>query len=358
MKKRNKFAAFIIGLLRVILALILLCSLFGATASVFLSGTLFNRQFYKTQLTNDEYISELHGYIGKEVKSSSLYYGLPYDELMTVITADSVKDISAKYADAMYDSLTTGEKMAEVSYPADEINSVLTNYFTKEKYDVDNKTVQLIADDLAATVSANIVVIKGSYGSVEIFKPLSKYLFANKVAVACANATVWSVAACCVLTVLSFIFGGASLKTGLYNVANVYWLAGCIMFIPISFLKNHDIFSKIALSDSPMKAFVGILGNPAIDKLLSVTRVVFIIACVILAVAISVYVITVILRYKNKKNATEDNAEPTENKTEDKTEEPEVIKSEEITTEENTTQADKPEKQTESESEENHETDK
>lgn len=304
MKKRNKFLAFVIGLFRFILIAALLCSLFATTASVYLKQVLFDKQFYRDQLTDDTYINEIYGFISKDVKSSSLYYGLPYDDLMAVITVDSVKELSASYSDAMYESLTTGEEMAQTEYSSAAINGVLKEYFVKENYDVTDDTVKLIADDLAATISASVVVLKGSYGNVQIFKPLSKYVFTNKILVFCSNISGWMIAACSVLTLLT-LFLSASFKAGLYNVANVYWLAGCIMFIPIYFLKNHDIISKIAISESPMKSFVGILGNPAIEKLLNITQIVFIIACVILAIAIAVYIISLILKYKNKGNGEE-----------------------------------------------------
>lgn len=311
MKKRNKLLAFIIGLFRFILIAALLCSLFASTASVYLKQVLFDRQFYKNQLTDDTYIGELYEFVSKDVKSSSLYYGLPYDDLMAVITVDSVKELSAKYSDAMYESLTTGEEMAEVAYSSAEINDVLKSYFVKENYDVADDTVKLIADDLAATISASVVVLKGAYGNIQIFEPLSKYVFANDILVCFSNISGLLIAACAVFTLLTLLLS-ASFKTGLYNVANVYWLAGCIMFIPIYFLKDHDIISKIAISESPIKSFVGILGNPAIEKLLNVTQVVFTIACVILAIAIAVYIISLILKYKNKRNGEEAESELSE----------------------------------------------
>ncbi|MGN0517596.1 MAG: hypothetical protein ACI4II_02600 [Acutalibacteraceae bacterium] len=309
MKKRSKFVSFVIGLFRFVLICTLVLSIFASTISVFLNNTLLNKQFYKTQLTSDTYIDEIYEYTKKAVKTSLLYLGLPYDEIIKAVTRDSVKELSDEYCEAMYESLTSGKSMRSVSFSSDNIFKLLDEYFIKENYDITEDETKLIADNIAETISANIVVIKDSYGSVNLFRPLSKYIFANKIITAFAKYSVWIVILCAVLTVLSLLLSASSFKTRLYNVANAYWLAGCVMFIPVVFFKNHDIFSKLAISKSPLKSFVDIIGTPIIDKLFSITRVVFIISCIILAISMAVYIVSLILKHKNKSKESTDVAE-------------------------------------------------
>lgn len=309
MKKRSKFVLFVIGSFRFVLVFSLILSIFASTLSVFLNNTLLKKQFYKTQLTSDTYINEIYEYVKKAIKSASLYYGLPYDEIIEVVTRDSVRELSDKYSEAMYESLISGREMDSIPYPPDNINKVLEEYFIKENYDVTEETTKLIADDIAETISANIVVIRDSYGSINIFKPFSKYIFANKISTALAKHSVWIIILCAVLTVLSLVLSASSFKARLYNVTNAYWLAGCVMFIPILFFKNHDILSRLAISKSPVKSFIDIVGAPIIDKLFSITRVVFIISCIILSISIVVYIVSFILKYKNMSKESTDRAE-------------------------------------------------
>lgn len=318
MKKRNKFVSFIIGAFRFVLVCTLILSIFASTLSVFLSSTLLNKQFYKTQLTSDTYIDEIYEYTKKAVKSSLLYLGLPYDEIIKAVTRDSVKELSDEYCEAMYESLISGNSMGNVSFSSDNIFKLLDEYFIKENYDITEDETKLIADNIAETISANIAVIRDSYGSINIFKPLSKYIFANKICTAFAKYSVWIIALCAVLTILSLLLSASSFKARLYNVANAYWLAGCVMFIPVYFLKDHDIFLKLAISKSPLKSFVDIIGKPIIDKLLSITKVVFIIACILLSISIVVYIVSLILKYKKK------NEEPTDRAEVDDKTEPEI----------------------------------
>lgn len=335
MKKRSKFVSFIIGAFRFVLVFTLILSIFASTLSVFLSNTLLNKQFYKTQLTSDTYINEIYEYTKKAVKSSLLYLGLPYDEIIKAVTIDSVRELSDEYCEAMYESLISGNKMDSIVYSSDNICKILEEYFIKEDYDITEEETRLIADNIAETISANIVVIRDSYGSVNIFKPLSKYIFANKISTALAKYSVWIIVLCAVLTILSLVLSASSFKAGLYNVANAYWLAGCVMFIPVSFLKNHDIFSKLAISKSPLKSFVDIIGAPIIDKLLSITKVVFIIACIILSISIAVYIVSLILKYKKKNEKTDDGAE-----VDDKADEEANAKAEDKTVDEVNTESD------------------
>ena len=135
MKKRSKFVSFVFGLFRFVLVCMLILSIFASVISVFFNHTLLNKQFYKTQLTSDIYINEIYEYVKKSVKSSSLYYGLPYDEIIEVVTKDSVRALSDKYCDAMYESLTSGSKMAPVVYSSDSIYKVLDDYFVRENFE-------------------------------------------------------------------------------------------------------------------------------------------------------------------------------------------------------------------------------
>ncbi len=306
MKKRNKAAAFFIGVCRFILVVVMAASLFAATVSVFLNNTLFNENYYKQQLTSDEYISEINGYIGKAIKSSCLYYGLPYDEIVAVITDESVKEISGNYAEALYKSLKNGTQLAEINYPSENIKKVLEDFFEKENADIDDETVQLIADDLAGTVSANIVAIKDSYGSINLFKPVSKYVFSNKYVQMTAQYWMLITALCVFLTVLTLSVGASTMRKRLYTTANVYWLAGCIMFIPVLVFNNHDIFSKIALNNSPVKSFIDSIGKPMLHNLLRITTVVFVIACVLLVLAVIAFISAMVKRHKEKKEAEKD----------------------------------------------------
>lgn len=309
MKKRNKAAAFFIGVCRFILVVVMAASLFAATVSVFLNNTLLNENYYKQQLTSDEYIREINGYIGKAIKSSCLYYGLPYDDIVAVITDESVKEVSGEYAEALYKSLKNGTTLAEVSYPSENIKKVLDSFFEKEKADIDNDTVQLIADDLAGTVSANIVAVKDSYGSINLFKPISKYIFSNKYVQLMAMYWSWMTALCVFLTVLTLVLGASTMRKRLYTTANVYWLAGCIMFIPVLVFNNHDIFSKIALDDSPVKSFIDSIGKPMLHNLLKITTVVFVIACVLLVLAIIAFITAMVKRHREKKEAQRESAD-------------------------------------------------
>ncbi|MGN0518791.1 MAG: hypothetical protein ACI4II_08740, partial [Acutalibacteraceae bacterium] len=318
MKKHPTLTSIIIAFFRTALLLVLLVLIIISTASVFLRNSIFSKELFIQQITSDQYISEVTEFIDRTIKQKCMAYKLPYDEFRPIITDIRIRNIAERYANNLYESLIHGTPMEDIDYPSDDIFKYLKDYLQNKRIMASDDDIKFFAEDIAHDITVNIVAINESYGGVNLIKPLSKYIFNNGFLRTIAEYSDLLVVACAFLTIITWILCSADFKSGLFNVASIYWLAGLFMFVPVMYFQNHNVLNGVSIGDTPVKSLINVLAPPIIDSLTTATMTVFITASVIMLYTIGVYIGSFIV--KRKKVNEDISEEYTEDYMEDYTE--------------------------------------
>ena len=303
MKKHPTLTSIIIGFFRTALLLVLLVLIIISTASVFLRNSIFSKELFIQQITSDQYISEVTEYIDRTIKQKCMAYKLPYDEFRPIITDIKIQDLTQMYANNLYESLINGTPMQDIQYPSDDIFKYLKTYLQNKRIMISDDEVKLFTEDIAHDITVNIVAINESYGNVNLIKPLSKYIFNNKILYTIAEYSDLLVIFCGFFTIITWILCSTDFKSGLLNVSSIYWLAGLLLFVPVIYFKNHNVLSGVKIGDTPVKSLINVISPPIIESLTVATMTTFITASVIMLYTILVYIVAY---FVNRKKVRED----------------------------------------------------
>ena len=277
-------------------------ALLGGAVKFFLT----DKDFYVGRIVTDEYINDIYEVAQIKIKNTCGKLGFDYGAVSDCVDKNAVGELSREYVADLFDSLKSGEKNEEVSYPSDAFLAAINEYADAKGGEINEAYGQAdTRETLAKKLAANVADALNSFSNQTITKNLHGILFENEYLKLLVKLFYPAVAAALLFAALMIFFGAKGGK-GAYLAALAAYTGALLCYLPVNTLRCFDI-SKVILRGAAyaflLSAWNGVLGSLC-D---------FLLICVIAAAALVIVSIVVINlpRKKKPENEADGTAEQT-----------------------------------------------
>ena len=274
--------------LNLILSIILVFSVIGATAVFFVDCNLLNADKY-IEISDEKNIPKMaYNEINQYFTDGEDYSKIPADVYMSVITEDDVKELIDLKINSVVSYMNNGSEQLSLKteYDYTDLKNSITDYFNKFAEENNVEINDYFNTQLEKTISTAISEIE-SFTDIYMFEIVDKTGMLQKINKVSPyiNPIKYVLMGAAVLLVVLIVF--ASRK----NICNIlYWIGiptlavGVLVLVPSLYLKITGIAEKFIIrNDCVYTAYTGFMNDIIISMMITGLVILLISVCVLFA---------------------------------------------------------------------------
>lgn len=308
MDRKRQVRNIFVGLLRAMLCLLSFGLLLAAFAGGVLKFSLFDREFFRWEIANEEYCKKITEFIREDAELDCDIYQMPFSVVEAELGEEKVTEQCRLYIDAFYDALYEGRDKITVEFPREGLYNAVYNYFVGEGTEASRAAddAEYISVELGKRAEENICALTEQ----RFISLLSQFVFSVPLLHKIADLFFWAAGLAVVLLVLLLLFGGKTFAVRLYVTGGVIFVASSVVFVPVWLLRMYNVPSKLVLAASPMKSLFESFWYSLEDRMFYISLGGFIISAALLVGAVVFIVCSKYRRTKAENAETEEIEEP------------------------------------------------
>ena len=225
--------------LRVLLVLLLACSLFFGGLLYLAEQTLCNREFFTDRMVTDGLAEKVTKSVSETVVGASARYQMDADALRTLIDPAEIAQMLREAAGNVYDAAVTGTSAQAVQYPVEKLEAAVHEARGADEFG----DASAIANEIGQCIVLNTDFISESAISI----PLYTYFFSTPIYAHLREIqyAVWAVSALCALLLLSLPLGGFFRRV--YALCGGIFLSVSLPFAALRVISDYRLFDRLSV---------------------------------------------------------------------------------------------------------------
>ncbi len=250
-----------------------------------LRGIVLSETVYRELPSEPSFVKAMTGYVLSDLESECLFLDLPYDSVKTAVTAEWIEELSVQYADSLYEAMTTGGEVRDLTVDSTRYREAIDAFFAT--LPADERPDEAVSAELAEELAAGTARVLQS-GLVEKVVPAAhRLLFGNATVKKVASFSGLAIAATVLFVVLSLLWFGSTLRRRVYATAGALFVGSAFVAVPLWLVQRYNLADKLAVGgDTPLKLYIEGIVNGIVDRMTEVALWAFAIGAVLLVAAV------------------------------------------------------------------------
>lgn len=268
-----------------LLVAVIVCVSLAVSLLLWSMGALLDREVYVSVAADDAFITALQADVRDHLEDECLFYGIPFEVMDGVVTAEQMRSTAQARMGSVYDALYSGGEPDTIVLDAAPFQAVIQAYFDSlpiEEQPLDTAAAATVAKDFAEGVSA--VMQLGI--TAKLVKTAHPVFAEGSLPRTVLRVFPW----CVVITVLFALVGMIPVKTTLrqraYGVSGALFVGSTLVAVPTWLFVGLDFPASIALGESALREYVRLLLYTVLDRMTVITTTAFVISAILLIASI------------------------------------------------------------------------
>ena len=259
---------------------ILLMMVVGLARFLFL-----NPSYYTKTVLTDEYYDSVMENVTTSVQEECAILEVTAESMMKFVDRQTVERLSTEYVASLFTAMIGGGEMSETSFdnPAMKpvIREQLEAFASQNHLEVKDDSVDQIYKVITSAVDRGINILPLS--TMQHFQAVFAKLYQlNRL-----TDIVWVfVGVSAILVIVQVLLNRPSRSKTAFSIAAPIWLASCLMFILAMMLYFYRVSERLKMADSPVKWMVSSVLDAVSGHIFATLTVLFVLATILLIVAI------------------------------------------------------------------------
>ncbi len=264
---------------------VIVCVSLAVSLLLWSAGALFDRELYVSVAADDAFIAALEADVRDYLEDECLFYGIPFEVMDGVVTAEHMRSAAKTRMGSVYDALSGGGEPDAVVMEIAPFQTVIQAYFDslpREEQPLDTAAAATVAKDFADGVSS-VMQLGITAKLVKTARPV----FAEN---ALPRKALRVLPFAVLLTVLFALVGLIPVKTTLrrraYGVSGALFAGSTLVAVPTWLFVGLDFPASIALVESALREYVCLALYTVLDRMTVIATTAFVISAILLIASI------------------------------------------------------------------------